>query len=464
MKYSFSDIKLPKWISYRTYFPMKEKSRTYILNEKDHTYIQLDDISSDFFFKLSLGENEFTEFIKEKNLIEATDDFLESLSDQNLITLKNYGAQIEDTAEFADEQSEGDSAHFVEEMNSWLFENGFMSSIFFELTYRCNLKCIHCYNPKHMADIEIPFDDIKSIIDDAYDLGCFNITVSGGEAAVYSHFIELIRYIRGKHMSLTVFTNGQCLAENENLYRELIENYPHSIGISLYSMDEKQHEKVTSVKGSYNKTVATIKRLRNDGIYVQIKNFLLGFSCHDCIAVAKFGKEVSANVVTDISLIPTIEGDCKTLKYALSEDDLFNLFSDENSPLYVGKEPYLFNIEEHKGESLCFGGFSGICVSPDLQIHVCSSLPLSLGDLKNESLKTIWDDAIQHKQESKLYQWQKKTFADLTDCYKHSYCKFCHYCAGMGYLENGYLKKSDVLCSQAKAKEKAYKYLINNAE
>ena len=63
---------------------------------------------------------------------------------------------------------------------------------------------------------------------------------------------------------------------------------------------------------------------------------------------------------------------------------------------------------------------------------------------------------------SMLYKWHSVTLADCKDCYKEDYCAFCNYCPGMGYLENGYLKRSDVQCSQAKAKMKAYYYLKEN--
>ena len=42
------DIIIPPWISTHTYFYNTDKSRTYINNEKRHTYLQLDGLSSDF--------------------------------------------------------------------------------------------------------------------------------------------------------------------------------------------------------------------------------------------------------------------------------------------------------------------------------------------------------------------------------------------------------------------------------
>ena len=66
---------------------------------------------------------------------------------------------------------------------------------------------------------------------------------------------------------------------------------------------------------------------------------------------------------------------------------------------------------------------------------------------------------MEKDEKSRLYQWHCVTLANLTECYKEDYCAFCNYCPGMGYLENGYLKHSDVQCAQAKAKMKAYYHL-----
>ena len=62
------------------------------------------------------------------------------------------------------------------------------------------------------------------------------------------------------------------------------------------------------------------------------------------------------------------------------------------------------------------------------------------------------------------FRMQKVRIADFGECHKEEYCAFCDFCPGMGYLENGFLKKSDVLCMQAKTKMKAYKYLKMKSE
>ena len=458
------DIIIPPWISTHTYFYNTDKSRTYINNEKRHTYLQLDGLSSDFWYLLVQNDLQmFDSFINRNDLANQVKTFIDMLEKQGLIIydlseLDNI--EVFDDLEIINKKSDEDlESKFIQERNDWLLENNFLASLFFELTYRCNLKCVHCYNPKNISYIEIPFEKIKEIIDDAYDIGVFKIILSGGESTTYTRFIELVKYIRYKKMSVEIFTNGQLLAVDDALYNELVSIYPHQICLSLYSTKKEKHENVTGIPGSYKKTYELIKKLRSDNVTVQIKNFLLNFTCDDCINVKNFADSIGANDIADLSLIPTIEGDKKTFEYVVDDNNLFELYVNPESPLYIGENPKFFDIEENKDTSPCLGGYTGLCVSPTLDVNICVSMPKPLANLNNISLKDLWNGAVTHNENNELYKWQKITNSDLKECYKHEYCKFCHYCAGMAFLENGYLKKSDILCKQAIAKFKAYAYL-----
>lgn len=171
----------------------------------------------------------------------------------------------------------------------------------------------------------------------------------------------------------------------------------------------------------------------------------------------------SATSIADISLIPTIEGDKKTLQYALDEDTLFKLYVDPESPLAISKDFVPVDYKARKNDSPCWGGFMGLCLNPQGEVVICVSMPYSVGNLNKNSVKEIWLDSMEKVPSSKLYQWQQLCIADYYECYKEEYCKFCSFCPGMGYLENGFMKKSNVLCLQAKAKMKAYLYLKENS-
>ena len=93
------DVVIPKWLSVRTYFLGTEKSRTYIINEKNHTNLQLDGISSDFFYYLYNDISKLEDFIKNNHLENDTDSFLENLALQNIIILKGFKVSYQDNNE-----------------------------------------------------------------------------------------------------------------------------------------------------------------------------------------------------------------------------------------------------------------------------------------------------------------------------------------------------------------------------
>ena len=458
-----NQVKIPSWISCRTYFFGEEESRTYIANEKNHSYIQLDGLASDMWKMLcdNIDDELFLQWAQEHGVTEEVADFIYQLQGQDLVVLSAQANEngIDEGYQPLNENDGDEEKLFVDEMQQWLYSKKFLYSLFFELTYRCDLKCVHCYNPKHMASIELDVETCKRAIDEAYDLGCFRVTFSGGEATLHTKFIELVRYARSKYMSVEIFTNGQTLIKNEETYKKLIGLYPYRICVSLYSMEKETHDKVTAVGGSFENTHALVRKLRENNVNVQIKNFLLNFNCMHCIQVKDFAKEVGATSIADLSLIPTIEGDKKTLQYELDENSLFALYTDKNSPLYIGEDFKKFDFEKIKDGALCKGGMTGLCVTPKGEVTICVSMPYIVGNLNEDSLKDIWNFAMAEEETSKLYQWLKLTIKDLGECYKEEYCKFCNYCPGMGYLENGYLKRSDVLCKQAKIKMKAYNTL-----
>ena len=452
---------LPKWLAFQTYKFGTENSKTFISNERIHEYVLLEGLSSDLWQVISDTEdyNKVKEWAKGKGLLEELDDFIEELQKQDLLLNDtNSTPNIDTNIQPVGCDNDKETVKLEEDMMKWCFKNGYLFSLFIELTCSCNLKCVHCYNPKNMSSVQCDLDKIKQVIDDARELGCFKITLSGGEATLHKNFIDIVEYARSKRMSVEIFTNGQLLYDNPNLFNRLIKTYLYRIGLSLYSLNEDTHEKITSVKGSHNKTLSVIKKLRENNINIQIKNFLLNINCKDCISVKKFANEIQANTAGDTSLTPTIEGNKKNFQYIVREEDLFELYTNPESPLNI-KNIVKRDITNIQNEGLCSGGSFGLCISPTLEVHPCVSLPINLGNLNNISIKDIWHGAINKDKHNKLYQWHQVSFKDLKECYKEDYCAYCNYCAGMGMLENGYLKKSDVLCRQAKVKQKVYEKL-----
>ena len=102
-----------------------------------------------------------------------------------------------------------------------------------------------------------------------------------------------------------------------------------------------------------------------------------------------------------------MDGDNKTLEYAVKEDDLFELYTNPKSPLYF-KDIKERDINKMQNESLCYAGCYTMCITPNLEVRPCVSLPINFGNIKENGLKEVWNKAINKDLESKLYKWQQK--------------------------------------------------------
>ena len=62
-----------------------------------------------------------------------------------------------------------------------------------ELTDKCNLKCVHCYRVANSEKI-LSLSEIKTIINDLCELGCIELTLTGGELFTRSDIFDIIDY------------------------------------------------------------------------------------------------------------------------------------------------------------------------------------------------------------------------------------------------------------------------------
>jgi mycofactocin biosynthetic radical S-adenosylmethionine protein MftC len=78
-----------------------------------------------------------------------------------------------------------------------------------ELTYACNLSCIHCLSSSGKRDPnELSTEQCKAVIDELERMQVFYVNIGGGEPTVRSDFWELIDYATAHHVGVKFSTNG----------------------------------------------------------------------------------------------------------------------------------------------------------------------------------------------------------------------------------------------------------------
>src|SRR6202035_2395347 len=91
------------------------------------------------------------------------------------------------------------------------FEHGVDAPICltWELTYACNLACVHCLSSSGKRDPrELSTQDCKNIIDELERMQVFYVNIGGGEPTVRPDFWELVDYATAHHVGVKFSTNG----------------------------------------------------------------------------------------------------------------------------------------------------------------------------------------------------------------------------------------------------------------
>ena len=436
-------MRINKYTAFRIY-TLKSGKKAVFFNTRSRQYIFLEGLSAELFELLYSGDNEKLVYWCNENDIDIADtvDFTNQLSDLGLLAEsdneKEYSADNEYSASSSDDPQ---NLSKLNDLMEELYENGLLYSLHIDLTNHCNERCIHCYHPfdEYNYSNELSFDDVKTLVDDAYNLGVFSIVLSGGEAMLRKDFFDILEYISDKGISVTLFTNGVLLTE-QNVKR--LSQYRISvISISIYGDTAELHDKITTVKGSFIKTLEGIEQLKKYNLQFDLKCVMLAENAERIEEIRQLCKNLNfgRECILDFTLCGKLNGDCGVLDHRVSNETLKKIyFSDPER--YIGeKENY-----NRSPESIpCGAGRHGLYCSADGGIYPCVSFRLYLCNFKE--LKNI-------QQSKTLKQWQNTRVSDIKGCFDHSYCKYCvEQCAGNNLIENNdYLNGETSHCDRAK--------------
>jgi len=129
-----------------------------------------------------------------------------------------------------------------------------------ELTYACNLQCVHCLSSSGQRDErELSTAEAKKILDDLRDLQVFYINIGGGEPMVRRDFFELLEYSVANGIGVKFSTNGAFIDE-EKAQRLAAMDYL-DIQISLDGVDAATNDAVRG-EGSYDMAIRAMENLK----------------------------------------------------------------------------------------------------------------------------------------------------------------------------------------------------------
>ncbi len=163
--------------------------------------------------------------------------------------------------EFID-QPDGGRLSLMQEMGQRALDLGVPMSVHFDVTYRCNERCVHCYLD-HDDHGEMTTAEIKRVLDELADAGTFFLTFSGGEVLMRRDFFELLEYARRLMFNVRIKTNAVMIREAEA--RRMVELGVDQVQVSIYSHRPEVHDAITKLPGSLRRSVEAIRFLTATG-------------------------------------------------------------------------------------------------------------------------------------------------------------------------------------------------------
>lgn len=247
------------------------------------------------------------------------------------------------------------------------------------LTDACNLNCLHCYLKKGANFID--FDNAKYVIDVLSEYEGIEektLILSGGEPLLHPLFSKILSYASRKDICLIVLTNGLLIPK-------MVSRIPRNCVFQVSVDGDKERHEFLRGKGTYEKAIEAIRRLKGRGNPVIVK------------CVLHKGNVNSISHIVSLYNKFKLDGISFNFYYNLGEDK--NLVEPLDYQEFEKIRHLLFHlslfipaISIPYHYSYCKAGLEHLSISPSGDVWDCSVTQNKLGDITE--LERIIDNAI----------------------------------------------------------------------
>lgn len=274
--------------------------------------------------------------------------------------------------------------------------------LWLEVTDSCNQRCLHCYTKSiargHFLDKQI----LRRIIYQASELKFEQIQFTGGEPFLYPNLWEFVKHVRElQNIPIIEIYSNLTLLEDRDI--ELMKKYRIKIATTLLGSCAEVHDKCTRTKGSFERFMRNIRKIRDSGIEFRVGVVRLLENQDDILAIEdlmrreKFISSQKSCSVDDVRPIGRGE------RYPLS-------ISEQSSDLYLHVDKEYFVMAHYW--NTCWGGELAITSQGEVLPCIFARDQI-IGNVHSQSLRDIIDGPAQK-------YWKIKS--DRTEK-----CKDCEY-------------------------------------
>jgi radical SAM protein with 4Fe4S-binding SPASM domain len=336
------------------------------------------------------------------------------------------------------------------------------------LTYRCNLACEHCYldagaAPRVDADAfadrsELDTEACFRVIDElaAFAPECLTI-LTGGEPLLRRDILAIVARASARGLWVVVGTNG--VRVTENLAKKLADAGGRGLSLSLDALDPDRHDRFRNVRGAWQNTVTGAEILRRTGLPFIVQTTVGSHNLDELEAIADFAHDrLAAKVWNLYFLVPTGRGqfvsDITPGQYDAVLAALYGIQRKYERRMLVNAKcapHYVKTVLEHgdgADQIRTYSGGAGGCpagthymgIRPNGDVTPCPYLPVFAGTLRSASLAGLWTD-------SALFRDIRRRTALGGRCGACELNGRCGGCRARAYGATGDVMAEDPLCT-----------------
>jgi len=246
-----------------------------------------------------------------------------------------------------------------------------------EVTYRCDLNCIHCSSDARPSNmLEMTRDDCLRVLADAAKMGTQDVAFSGGEPLLWPHICDAVETAAKHHLKVTVYTSGNAEGFKQAASRL------HTLGatrmiFSVFGGTATTHERITRKAGSFERTKAAMGDALSLGLATELHFVPMVANYRELNEVAHLARQLGASRVSVLRLVA--QG-----RAALLRDRVLNrvqnlelrrqvqtLRKEHGVDFIRTGSPYNFLMLNDT--PACWAAIDRLIIGPDLRLYPCDA-------------------------------------------------------------------------------------------
>ncbi len=337
--------------------------------------------------------------------------------------------------------------------------------IAWEVTRRCNLRCIHCRSASEAVVKEHPdfsTGDAFRILDDIASYGSPVVVLSGGEPLMRKDLFEIARYGTEKGLRICLATNGVLIDDHRcgQIKRAGI----RIVSLSLDGSTEDVHDGFRAQKGAFRGVMRAAELFRKHGIEFIVNSSFTRRNQEEIPRVYRLAKELGATAWYMFMIVPTGRGE-EIMNDLIPKEDYEEILNwhyrmEKNERDILVRPtcaPHYYRIVLQKarleggfkrrtlkfstgGAKGCIAGQLICLIDVDGNVLPCSYFPLPAGNVFSRPFKEIWEN-------SRLFRELRDFKAYKGRCGSCEYLNVCGGCRARAYAVSGDYLDEEPFCS-----------------